>query len=181
MCCSAGRACAAMLAAIACIACTSAVHAAPPSATGAAPLLPGERVGGMTLARVGYTDGLVSIFDFCNPLLYAPALYHRHCTVPRARRLFIGYGDFEATLPALEKEWLRERWELHVDGHEVRLSAFGTDDRALVDYPPGTYGNSILREWRVLLVNPSRGRHLIRYVTHEGRSVTDVTFTVWVR
>jgi hypothetical protein len=180
MCCSAGRTCAATLAVIACAAVTSGVRAAAAD-SGPGPLVPGDGIRGMTLARVSYTDNVVSIFDFCDPLIRAPALYHRHCTVPRTHRLFIGYGHFEATLPALNRAWRRERWELHVDGYEVRLSAFGTDDRTLYDYPPGAYRNSVLREWRVQLVNPSRGRHLIRYVTREGGSITDVTFTVWIR
>jgi hypothetical protein len=145
------------------------------------PLGPGDTVGTMTLARAAYRDGLLSIFAFCEPRTYAPAVYHRHCTVPRTHRLFVGYGDFEATYPALVRAWRRERWRLRVDGHEVRLADFGTDDRVLYDYPPGEGRNSILREWRVLLLDPTPGRHLIRYITRERGAVTDVTFVVNVR
>ena len=143
-------------------------------------LEPGDRIDGMTLVQMAYADSIPSIFPACEPLILRPGLYHRHCTVRQTRRLFIGYGDFRATRPALDRAWRRERWRLRVDGHEVRLAAFGTDDRTLLNYPPGAYRNSLLREWRVVLVHPTRGRHLIRYVTREGNAVTDVTFTVTV-
>ena len=135
----------------------------------------------MTLAQLGFADTIPSIFPSCDPLIRAPGLYHRHCSVPSTRRLFVGWGTLKATFPALERVWQRERWLLRVDGHEIRLGAFGTVDRTLYNDPLGAYRNSILREWRVALLHPSRGRHLIRYVVRDGSEVTDVTFTVRIR
>ena len=103
-------------------------------------LEPGDRIGGMPLVQMAYDDSIPSIFPACEPLILRPGLYHRHCTVRQTRRLFIGYGDFRATRPALDRAWRRERWRLRVDGHEVRLAAFGTDDRTLLNYPPGRIG-----------------------------------------
>jgi hypothetical protein len=147
-----------------------------------APLDPGDSIGGMRLERVSNYGDIVSIFDFCNPLILVSGLTHRHCTVPQTSRLFIGTGDFETTYPALNRAWRRDRWRLLVDGHEVRLARFGTDDRILYSYPPGSGHNSILREWRVALVHPSPGIHRIRYLTYsKSGAVTDVTWTVTVR
>jgi hypothetical protein len=143
-------------------------------------LVPGDRIDGMTLVSRAHDDRIPSIFPRCDPLILAPGLYHRHCTVARTQRLFIGYGELAATFPALDRAWRRETWTLHVDGHEVRLRAFGTDDRTLYNYPPGAYRNSILREWRVMLLDPTRGRHLIRYVSTGGDGRIDVTFTVTI-
>lgn len=145
-----------------------------------APLRPGDHIGVMRLERRTNTGDLISIFNFCNPLILAPGVTHRHCTIPRSRSLFIGWGDFETTYPALNRVWRRERWRLRIDGHDVSLARFGTDDRILYSYPPAAGHDSILREWRVLLVHPTPGRHLIRYVTHYLGSITDVTWTITI-
>jgi hypothetical protein len=145
------------------------------------PLRPGARIGPMRLERVDSGDNLVSIFNFCNPLIFAPGLIHRHCTIPGSHRLFVGWGDFESTYPALERVWRHERWRLRIDGHDIQLANFGTDDRTLYSYPPGSHANSILREWRIALINPSPGPHRIRYLVYRDHAtVTDVTWTVTI-
>jgi hypothetical protein len=164
------------------ISATLAAASAAAAVLGAPPLDPGAAIGSMRLERVSNDNNVVSIFDFCNPLILAPGVTHRHCTIPRTQRLFIGWGLFEATYPALDRAWRGERWRLVVDGHEVRLARFGTDERTLYNYPPGAGVNSILREWRVALIHPSAGRHRIRYIAYrKGGAVTDVTWTITIR
>jgi hypothetical protein len=79
------------------------------------------------------------------------------------RRLFIGYGDFALTRKALDRAWKQLIWKLWVDGHNVKLSTFGSSDRALYAFPPANGKDVILREWRVILVGVTRGKHTIRY------------------
>jgi hypothetical protein len=148
------------------------------AATGA--LVPGDRIGSMQVERVAWSEHLPSIFPACDPLIRKAGFYHRRCIVPRFDRLFIGYGDFRTTLPALNRAWRGEQWQLYVDGREVYLPSFGTDWRIIVDFPTGTYGSSVFREWRVALVRPTPGRHTIRYISIQDRGVLDVTFTVRV-
>jgi hypothetical protein len=52
------------------------------------------------------------LFDSCNPVILKPGRYVRSCRVPRAQRLFIGYGVFEPTRKALDRDWQQTRWEL---------------------------------------------------------------------
>ena len=147
-----------------------------------APLDPGDSFGAMRLERLSNDGNIASIFDVCNPLIFAPGVTHRHCTIARTSRLFIGWGDFETTYPVLNRVWRDERWRLLVDGHEVRLARFGTDERTLYGYPPGSYHNSILREWRVALINPTTGIHHVRYLIYsKGGAVSDVTWTITIR
>jgi hypothetical protein len=141
-------------------------------------LVPGDRIGSMRVARMEWSEHLPSIFTACDPLITKPGFYHRRCIVPRFDRIFIGFGDFRGTLPALNRAWRGEQWQLYVDGHEVYLPAFGTDWRILIGYPAGAYQSSVFREWRVALVRPTRGRHVIRYISIQDRGVVDVTFTV---
>jgi hypothetical protein len=140
-------------------------------------LVPGDRIGSMTVARTGWSEHLPSIFPSCDPLVPKPGFYHRSCIVPRFGRIFIGFGESRPTLPALNRVWPHEQWQLYVDGREVYLPAFGSDWRIVVD---GAYSSSVTREWRVALVRPTRGKHVIRYISIRGDGVVDVTFTVRV-
>lgn len=150
------------------------------TASAGGPLVPGDRIGSMQVARAAEIDG-PALFPPCEPLILQPGRYRRACTVRATPRLFIGYGDFRPTLPALNRAWRSEQWQLYVDGHEVFLRAFGTADRTLFQYPPGSHTDSILREWRVTLLRPTRGLHSIRYITIQHGDVIDVTFVVRIR
>jgi hypothetical protein len=131
----------------------------------------------MTLARGTAADADLKFFDYCNPVILKPGRYHRTCIVPLARRVFIGYGDFEPSPKALDADWKRLKWSLWVDGVPVRLTAFGTSDRPLYAFPPAGGKDVILREWRVMLVGVSTGKHTIRY---RSRSVSGiVSDAVW--
>jgi hypothetical protein len=142
-------------------------------------LVPGSRIGTMTVARLGWSEHLPSVFQWCDSVVTRPGFYHRSCFVPQYRRLFVGFGDFRTSLPDLDRVWRREQWQLYLDGREIYLPAFGTDWRIVTGFPPGAY-SSVLREWQVALIRPTRGRHTIRYISIRDDGVVDVTYTVHI-
>jgi hypothetical protein len=132
----------------------------------------------MQLARgvVGGADA--KLFDFCDPVILQPGSYRRPCPrVPLVRRLFIGYGAFFTDQADLNTYWKSTRWTMWFDGRRVALHAFGTSDRTLFAFPPAGGKDAILREWRVMLIRPTIGRHLIRYRSVTGTDRTDATWT----
>jgi hypothetical protein len=152
----------------------------------APPLRPGAKVRGMTLTRAPSTRADAKLFDFCNPVILRPGTYRRSCSVPRVRRLFVGYGAFDADPAKLDADWKASRWDAWLDGRRVALPAFGTFDRILYAFPPAGGRDATLREWRVMLVNPTRGRHTVRYrlrgpVTGAEAGTIDATFIFSVR
>ena len=99
--------------------------------------------------------------------------------MPRVRRLFIGYGSFD--LPGeIENLWTRTKWSSWIDGRPINLAAFGSSDRSLIAFPPAGGKNVTLREWRVMLLGATPGRHTLRYrsVGPEGKGDTTWIFTV---
>jgi hypothetical protein len=143
---------------------------------------PGDKVGAMTLQRGTSYEADEKLFDHCNPVVYTSGVLRRTCTVPRVRRVFVGYGDFFATKKALDKAWKETKWNLWVDGHAVDLRAFGTADRILHAFPPAGYKDVILREWLVTLVGATPGKHTVRYRSaNAGSGVHDDTWTFTVR
>jgi hypothetical protein len=94
------------------------------------------------------------------------------------RRLFIGTGDWERTRKALDSVWKQLKWDLWFDGRRVRLSRFGTSDRTLFGFPAAGGKNVLLREWNVILIGLTQGRHVIRYrSTSRSLGTTDATWT----
>jgi hypothetical protein len=75
----------------------------------------------------------------------------------------IGHGNLAASAELLEQGWQAARWQLYLDGQRVELAAFGTlPDR---HYFESGVGEEVwLREWGVTIVNPTPGRHTLRYV-----------------
>jgi hypothetical protein len=138
-------------------------------------LRPGDAIGSMRLARGTAATADLKLFDICNPIPTAPQA--RQCgRVPRVRRLFIGYGSFE--LPGkIDALWRKTRWNSWIDGRPINLTAFGSSDRTLAAFPPAGGKDVILREWRIMLVGATPGRHTLRYrsVGPDGKS--DVTWT----
>jgi hypothetical protein len=126
-------------------------------------LQPGGKDGTMTLIRGTSVEADAKFFDSCNPVILKPGRVQRACVVPRVRRLFIGYGDFELNEKALDRAWKQLNWRLWVDGHPINLPAFGTSDRTLYAFPPAHGEDVVLREWRVILVGVTSGKHIIRY------------------
>jgi hypothetical protein len=143
----------------------------------AKPLRPGGKIGAMRLVRGVTYEADQKIFEFCDPVILKPGRYARSCLVPRARRLFIGYGNFEPTLKALNRDFMGQ-WSLWVDGHPVNLRAFGTSDRTLVAFPAAGGKDVILREWKVILVGATPGKHTLRYRSRIASfGTTDATWT----
>ena len=141
------------------------------------PVGPGGKIGTMTVVRGTSLQADLKFFDLCDPVILKPGRYLRTCRVPRVRRLFIGYGDFEPTRKALERDWKQKRWSLWVDGRPVSLPAFGTSDRTLVSFPAAGGKDVVLREWRVILVGATAGRHTLRYRSRTASArTTDATW-----
>jgi hypothetical protein len=138
---------------------------------------PGSKIGAMRLVRGTTSQADLKFFDSCNPIILRSGRYRRSCHVPPVQRLFIGYGVFEPARRGLERDWRQTRWSLWVDGHRVDLPAFGTDDRTLYAFPAAGGKDVILREWDVILVNATPGKHELRYRSGPGSAaITDATW-----
>ena len=119
----------------------------------------------------------LKLFDFCDPVITQPGAYRRTCTrVPQVKRLFIGYGSFFTDPAELDAYWKSTQWQMWLDGRKVALRAFGTSDRTLIAFPPAGGSYATLRGWRVMLVRPSVGQHVIRYRSVTGTDALDATW-----
>ena len=140
---------------------------------------PGDRVGEMVVTTgVSQSPG---IFEFCPPIVLKPGVYSRECTVPAVPQLFIGYGTFEKTTTALDREWNADAksWQAFLDSRKVDLASFGTmPDRSFYEASVGA--SVVLREWNVSLVEPAPGEHTLRYVVGVKDPV-DITWTFTVQ
>jgi hypothetical protein len=133
----------------------------------------------MTLVKGTAATADQKLFDICDLVLRSGS-YHRRCApVYRVRRLFIGSGSF-ALPPEINDLWARTKWAAWLDGRRIALAAFGTSDRMLYAYPPAGGKDVTLREWRVMLVGATPGRHTLRYRSQgpEGTGDTTWTFTI---
>jgi hypothetical protein len=99
--------------------------------------------------------------------------------VPRVRRLFIGYGTFEPP-SEIDEAWATETWAAWLDRRRIRLPAFGTSDRTLFTFGPAGGQDVTLREWHVMLVRATPGRHTIRYRIQSPDFAIDATWTFTV-
>lgn len=134
----------------------------------------------MRLARGTAATADLKLFDICNPIVLGSGTQTRPCgRAPRVKRLFIGYGSFD--LPGkIGNLWTKTEWSSWIDGRPINLAAFGSSDRTLIAFPPAGGKDVTLREWRVMLVGATPGRHTLRYrsVGPDDRSDTTWTFTV---
>jgi hypothetical protein len=146
------------------------------------PVRPGGKIGTMTLVRDIEDRADDEIWRFCKAVIPKPGRYRRTCFVPRVERLFIGYGDWERTRKSLDSVWRQLKWDLWFDGRQVDLPRFGTSERTLYYFPPAGGKNVMLREWSVVLVGVTSGKHSIRYRS-ESRSLgtTDATWLLSTR
>lgn len=143
----------------------------------ASDLRPGNRVGRMTLVRGTVATADQKLFDICDPVILKGGRYHRRCgVVPRVERLFIGYGLFAAPRE-IKEAWADAKWAGWFDGRRIALRAFGTSDRMLHGFPPAGGKDVILREWRVMLLSASSGRHTLRYRSDDPAGSIDATWT----
>ena len=114
---------------------------------------------------------------FCDPVVLRPGRRTRACgLIPRTTRLYVGYGSFEPQAK-IDAAWKATTWDMWIDGERVDLSAFGTTDRWLVNYPPAGGKDVVLREWSITLIRATPGRHSIRYRARGPDGVTDTTWT----
>ena len=150
------------------------------SAPLAAQLVPGDRLGRMVFVRGTVATADHKLFDTCDPVILKSGRYERRCgVVPRARRLFIGYGLFAAPRE-MARVWTGTKWRAWFDGHRIALRAFGSSERTLYAFPAAGGKDVTLREWRVMLVGATPGRHTIRYRSHDASGTSDATWTFTV-
>ena len=144
------------------------------------PLKPGDRIGAMTLSRGTAATADWKLFDTCDPVILRAGTYRRRCAqVGRVRRLFIGYGLFAAPRE-IGRVWAETTWRAWFDARPLALQRFGTSDRMLYAFPPAGGKNVTLREWRVMLVGVTPGRHTLRYRMRDAAGTTDATWTFTV-
>jgi len=143
---------------------------------GSGQLRPGDQLSGMTLTKGTAARADLKLFDVCDPVILASGRYTRKCrALPRVSRLFIGYGQFD--LPrVIDTTWRSSSWAAWLDGRRIDLPRFGTSDRTLVAFPPAGGKNVTLREWRVMLVKASSGRHTLRYRYRDSSGVVDANW-----
>jgi hypothetical protein len=147
------------------------------------PVGPGDRIGTMTLVRGKEQTADIELWRYCDPDIRKPGRYRRTCSVPLVvQRLFIGYGEWELTRKALNSAWKQLKWDHWFDGRHVDLPRFGTSERTLHAFPPAGGKNVILREWSVILVGVTPGKHVIRSrSTSRSLGTTDATWTFTVQ
>ena len=140
-------------------------------------LKPGDQVGRMTLVKGTHVAVGPNLFDICDPVILKGGRYQRRCgVVPHVKRLFIGYGMF-ASPRKIDADWANAKWAAWFDGRRIALRAFGTSDRTLYAFPPAGGKNVTLREWRVMLLGATAGRHTLRYRFQDPAGSIDATWT----
>lgn len=141
---------------------------------------PGEAIERMTLVSGTSSQADLTLFDFCDSDSGTDADVSFSCRVRRVRRLFIGWGAHRPTRKELQRDWQHMRWNLWVDGHPVDLPAFGTADRTgWTPFPDIGGEDDIRREWKVILVGATPGKHTLKYRTRSPQTADGVwTFVV---
>jgi hypothetical protein len=138
---------------------------------------PGDKIGEMAVTNG--QPGTPEIWNFCDPYLPNPGTYTKECAVPAIPNLQIGQGNLADTLELQDAEWQAQTWELILDGHPVDLPTFGT----LPDQNILEGGRAFtLRQWNVVLANPTPGEHTLHYIIHQSQSGTQdaVTDATWI-
>ena len=129
----------------------------------------------MTLVRGEHYQSDLALFNACDPVIRKPGRYQRSCQVPQVDRIYLGYGLFNSTQNGLDSLWKRTQWSLWVDGHPVSLLPFGTSTSNR------TRPTVFFRNWNVILVGITLGKHTVRYRARIASLGTiDCTWTVRV-
>jgi hypothetical protein len=149
---------------------------------GASTIEPRTRVNGMLVVQGSSRRSETSLFGvYCDPIVLTPGRRSRECgRVPAFSRIYVGYGLF-APKAIFERTWKGTTWAMWLDGQRVDLRAFGTSDRVLPKFAPAGNKDVVLREWSIVLVDPTPGRHKIRYRTADKDGVQDTTWTFTIR
>jgi hypothetical protein len=141
-----------------------------PSPTATALLKPGDHIGDMIVTNQEPASNSEELGTFCAQVPSAtstPNLDTKACTdVPRGITLRIGPGWFSATQQELESSWSAVQWQIFIDGQELDLASFGTEDS---DREEG----GRVRAWRVWLENLTPGQHSVRFIEHVTRPIKD--------
>jgi len=131
-------------------------------------LKPGDSIGTMSL-RSGGSEG-PPIWAFCAPVFPNAGVMTEECTVPPLPELAIGHGCYGVDEARRDAIWNAQTWALYLDGQQVDLDAFGTEEGDLPlspgqpGYDPNKEVIAKLRGWNVVLVNPTAGAHTLRSV-----------------
>jgi hypothetical protein len=143
---------------------------APPSPTAMALLKPGDHIGDMIVTNQEPASGSEELATFCANVPSAtstPNIDTKACSdVPRGITLQLGPGWYSATQQELENSWSATRWQIFIDGQELDLTSFGTQDS---DREEG----GRVRVWQVWLENLTPGKHSVRFVNHVTRAIKD--------
>ena len=141
------------------------------------PLRPGDQLGGMKLVPGGNAPA-TSVFEYCDPVVLDPGTYERSCQVPAVRNLHIGTGPFFEP-DRVEEGWNDQDWKLWLDGRPVDLGQFGTYDIPIDKYEPLGGEPAVVRNWNVLLLDPTAGSHKLRYLLTFKQSGAKLDMT-WI-
>ena len=140
-------------------------------------LQPGDSIGEMSL-RSGGAAG-PPLWAFCSPAFQNLGVTTTECTVPQLPEVASGHGSYGADEALRDAMWSAQSWELFLDGHQVDLAAFGSEEADL-PLAPGMFGYdpnqqvvAKLRSWDVVLVNPSPGAHTLRSVVTFSQDTDD--------
>jgi hypothetical protein len=167
-----------LVVAISCLAALAVVTAASATQRDVTTIEPSDRVHGMLVVQGAANRTSIMLFGtFCRPDIVKSGRYRRTCLpVPPVERLFVGHGLFHTSAAQLDRAWKRASWSMWIDDERVRLDQFGTTDRTLYRYPPGGGRDVVLREWSIVLVRPTPGRHTLRYRVTTPGLTTDATW-----
>jgi hypothetical protein len=137
---------------------------------GTAPLLkPGDHLSDMVVTNQKPASRYEGIAAFCDVPSDSstPTSITITCSdVPRGTILDIGWGWLSATQQELENAWSAMRWQIIVDGQELDLASFGTQDT-------DREGGGRIRAWQAWLEEPTPGKHTVRIVYHVTRAFKD--------
>lgn len=112
-----------------------------------------------------------NLLDYCKPAFSdQPGGATVECTMPLLPEFKIGQGWAAKDAALLDSGWEALTWEMYIDDHPIDLSAFDTFD---------VYGQTDegmpmkYRLWDLKLVNPTPGKHTLRYVYHVNQDIDD--------
>ena len=144
-------------------------------------LKPGEKIDDMVI-----TSGVKNAYPlsaFCTPVKENDYSIRVDCgDLSVCADLAIGqtFGVTDLIPASIDRDNLT--WKMYVDGHPIRLTAFGVSD---IVHPDLVLNPSPLRElfnagiiWNVVLVNPTSGMHQLQGQVQPRDGATPYTWTV---
>ena len=135
-------------------------------------LKPGDKIRDMTVqnnARFRLAQ-IRSIWSLCGdfPEETKPGIRTLDCNVPVLPWIYFDIGWY-AESSALESNWEAMTWEMYIDEYQVDLDSFGW-----IEIDDQMHGETAkARIWLVTLLDPSPGKHVIRYSWTSQSSIDD--------